>query len=335
MAYFIRVLGLAITCAVFFELKGMEDNPLTHWDEVVEQLSEKDPLQERGIDRLRGYLYYAQRKIGEKSASTGDIDSVSLFVIQLFYPEYQGTVTDNPKTKDLRDELNRRFKKENEQIHPVTLQKGGGWVGKVPYVGLKTPTWEPWVLKSADEFRVEAPPKDPLFWKDQIVQIRDVMQNVTEPQKKRILFWAGMPTSLAGDWIIILNEYIQKTNPPLSTQLKVREAVAIVIVDATIGAFDSKYAYLTKRPDMVDPTLKTEIPTPNHPSYPAGHSAVSAAVVEVLRHYFPENNAQWQKFLEEAGMSRIWAGIHFPIDHQVGQILGKNVGKAVLQRLNK
>lgn len=295
----------------------------TFWDKTVNELTQKSPLFDRGANRLNAYLFHAQ-KIAY--AQKENLDSVSLHIIQLFYPTCgQGIFSDqfNP--------LAQRFRKEQSLIHPIILKHHEGeWVGEVPYEGLEIPTWKPWVLKSADQFRLPKPPSDNRFWEDQLAQVKTAMQRATEEQKKQILFWQGTPDPLNGDWVVIVNEYMRKKKTPLEMQIQVRDAIGRVIVDATIAAFDTKYTYLIKRPNMLDPELKTYIPTPNHPSFPSAHSTVSAAVGEVLNHYLPENKGEWNRLLEEAGMSRIWAGIHFPIDHEQGKILGKQVGQALI-----
>lgn len=300
--------------------------PLSQWEQTVNELTEKSPLFDRGADRLNAYLFYAQKIAFERNEN---IDLISLNIIQLFYPQYAHGITNygglNP--------LYKRFQEEKAKIHPIVLlEKGGGWVGKIPYHGLEIPSWKPWKLKSVNQFRLNAPPVDEGFWKDQLLQVKQEMHQATKQEKERILFWAAMPTPKEGNWIIIADKYMRDSNIPLETQLKVRDALGRVIVDATIAAFDSKYIYLIKRPDMIDPELKTYIPTPNHPSFPSAHSTVSSAVVEVLNHYFPENQPEWERLLEEAGMSRIWAGIHFPIDHKEGKALGKKVGQNFLKK---
>lgn len=318
---------------------------LYRWDNEVYQLTEKRPLSDRVSDRLRAYLYHGQRKFGEETflkngTYKGNIDIICQYITQLFYPTYKGQVTDDAYSKrlsnNLMPEINQRFKDEKRKIHLLTLPSiKDAWTGKSPYHGQDIPTWKPWFLSSADEYRLIAPPphSDEIFWQSQLAEVKRQMAQATDTQKQRILFWAGMTGDQSGDWMAIVNQYMQKANTPLATQLKVREILAKTIVDATIASFDSKYAYLVKRPDMLDPHLKPVIETPNHPSFPSAHSTVSAAVVEVLNHYFPENSRGWNALLEEAGLSRIWAGIHYPIDHATGKALGKQVGQTVLQRL--
>jgi membrane-associated phospholipid phosphatase len=94
-------------------------------------------------------------------------------------------------------------------------------------------------------------------------------------------------------------------------------------MDATIGCWESKYYYLMLRPTQADPTITTVYPLPNHPSYPSGHSCVSAAAITVLSRYFPAHAGTLETGLAEAGMSRIYGGIHYRFDIEAGQALGR------------
>lgn len=315
---------------------------LNHWDQVVSQLTSESPLFDRGGDRLRAYLYYAQKNYVEaflkkNSRYPKNVDAISLHVIQLFYPHYQETVSKVFNSEELNPQLqhaiDQRFKAEQAAIHPISLHdQENAWIGKKPYHGLEIPNWKPWVLKSASEFRLPPPPPtESAFWQNQLHQTKEEMAKANDSQKQRILYWANMTGIGSGDWVYFLNQYMKESQVPLMIQLKVRDAIGKAIVDATIAAFDSKYVYLVKRPYMLDSNLKTYIDTPSHPSFPSAHSTVSFAVVEVLQYYLPENQSEWQRLAEEAGMSRILAGIHFPIDHEAGKKLGHQVGQAILK----
>jgi membrane-associated phospholipid phosphatase len=105
-------------------------------------------------------------------------------------------------------------------------------------------------------------------------------------------------------------------------------------MDAAIGCWEAKYHYLLLRPTMADPsiTLATGLPNfpytlPNHPSYPSGHSCISAAAVTVLSRYFPSHTAQLNAGLIEAGLSRIYGGIHYRFDIDAGQTLGRSTAE--------
>jgi membrane-associated phospholipid phosphatase len=102
--------------------------------------------------------------------------------------------------------------------------------------------------------------------------------------------------------------------------------------DATIAAWDGKYAYRRPRPGDVDPAVAPVVAVPRSPSYPAEHAAVGAAAAEVLAHFFPEQAAALREAAEEAGRSRVLAGVQYPSDVAAGLELGRRVAAYALER---
>src|SRR2546426_8819649 len=70
--------------------------------------------------------------------------------------------------------------------------------------------------------------------------------------------------------------------------------------------------------------------SPNHPSYPSGHSCVSSSAAEVLSAFFPEERAQLDAMVIEAGLSRMYAGIHYRFDIEARQALGRSVARLAI-----
>jgi membrane-associated phospholipid phosphatase len=99
------------------------------------------------------------------------------------------------------------------------------------------------------------------------------------------------------------------------------------------------------------------LPTPPFPAYVSGHSAFTATWARVMelatgkpdfnfrktvRHLYVEQRELAQSVTlsyptfasaaEASGLSRIWAGVHWPADNERGQELGRKVGENVWQR---
>jgi PAP2 superfamily protein len=100
--------------------------------------------------------------------------------------------------------------------------------------------------------------------------------------------------------------------------------------DALIGCWDAKLTYWYIRPWQVDASIRLPIGAPNHPSYPSGHSCVTAAYSEILGQTFPDERPGLEANVEAAGQSRINAGIHYRFDIVAGQVLGRRVAEHVL-----
>lgn len=115
-----------------------------------------------------------------------------------------------------------------------------------------------------------------------------------------------------------------------------RQAAAVLAIlnaammDAVAACHEAKYVYWVPRPTQVDPSLKTIIGVPNHPSYPSNHSGISTAAALVLAHFFPTERARLEAVATEAGLSRIHAGIHYRFDVDAGEQIGRKVAAAAV-----
>jgi membrane-associated phospholipid phosphatase len=104
------------------------------------------------------------------------------------------------------------------------------------------------------------------------------------------------------------------------------------MMDAAIGCWDAKYFYWMIRPSQADTSITLTFALPNHPSYPSGHSCVSAAAATVLTSLFPDRAAEVDGWVTEAGLSRMYAGIHYRFDIAAGKELGTAVGQWAVAR---
>ncbi len=125
----------------------------------------------------------------------------------------------------------------------------------------------------------------------------------------------------------------------------------VAITDSCIAMADAKYSYWSWWPitairagNDVTPPQPAWVPlltTHNHPSYVSGHSTFSGAAVAVLTKWFgarpftfasaslpgvTRSFTSFQQAAEEAAVSRIYGGIHFPFDNADGRATGQKVG---------
>jgi membrane-associated phospholipid phosphatase len=73
------------------------------------------------------------------------------------------------------------------------------------------------------------------------------------------------------------------------------------------------------------------IALPNHPSYPSGHSCMTAAMFGVVADAFPEERARLEAMVDEAGMSRVYGGIHYRFDIEAGRDIGRAAAALALR----
>ena len=102
--------------------------------------------------------------------------------------------------------------------------------------------------------------------------------------------------------------------------------------DATIAAWESKYAYNRARPSVADKRIAPLVDVPQSPSYPSEHSATAAAAAAVLAYFLPNEGAGFQAAAEQAGWSRVLAGVQYPSDHLAGIELGRAVAQKVIDK---
>lgn len=211
------------------------------------------------------------------------------------------------------------------------------------------------------------PPPPCTFSKDSASEFYHMVMDVYKeseshnPEHKNIaLHWDDAPdgTSIGagGHWLHILrNELEQRKTPPLEGA-RIWAAMSIAMFDASIGCFKAKYTYNVLRPvtyirsNMNKPGWSPLIITPSHPEYPAAHATISMAAATVLADMLGKNapfvdNTYEYKGLKarsynsftdagnEAGMSRLYGGIHYRPSIEAGYKVGETIANNVLASL--
>lgn len=340
-------------------LKAFESNAeiqakdIYEWDGRVFDLISRESLV-TGFDantaKIYAYLAVAEHdaaalSFNAKQRFAGSVSQVAKEIICIFFQnecsKIASTVKGDAYSEALAKIVIAKIKthiaedKAKQKPYPVKTGKEY-WDGPEPRVGFADGYGKTWFIASGDQFRVPKPPafNSPEF-KAELAETQKALKNVTDKQRLAVVFWAGGPGTMTtpGIWLKIADDYMQGQNVNLEKLLKTRLALTLAIVDTVTAVFDSKYTYWVRRPFMMDKSIITIMPTPNHPSYPAGHSGVSAAAAVVLSHYLPENSSFWQERSEEGGMSRVWGGIHYPMDHKASKALGEAVAGEALKYL--
>ena len=190
-------------------------------------------------------------------------------------------------------------------------------------------SWKTWVISSGKDFRVPPPP-DAGSTKAELEWLRGTIAEKDSRIAAQVKFWdAGPP---AYRWIELLNNRVIAGADITPIPPRLYALVTSAMSDATIAAWDSKYAYKRQRPSEVDTTLRTRLPTPRSPSYPSEFAATAFAAAGVLSYFFPNEAPSFQTLAEEAGKSRLYAGLEFPSDYTAGAELGRRVAAQVIER---
>jgi hypothetical protein len=187
-----------------------------------------------------------------------------------------------------------------------------------------------WNVPTVEEVRPGPPPKpgSAEFQKD-ADELVEIANNMTEEKRKIANWWSdGLGTyTPPGHWNKFAKDLIikYKMNPLRSARTFAYMNMAIM--DAGISCWDAKYYYHYPRPIQTIPGFKVILGTPNFPSYTSGHSTFSAAAAEVLAYIFPAEAELSRSWAREAAESRIYGGIHYRFDAEVGITQGKNVAQ--------
>jgi PAP2 superfamily len=258
--------------------------------------------------------------------------------------------------------------KSGEANIPYTLQGEGYWEPTPPAnAGANLPGWgnNKTILPGTTN---GAMPVAPLaFSKDQgtpfynmVKEVYDVSQSLTQEQKDIAFFWDDAPNgkyvSVFGHWFSILKQVLEKEKTPLMKGAEAYLRLGVSMNDATISCWQSKYAYHTIRPVtyirkyMGQSGWSSLIGTPPHPEYSSAHSTISGSGAYALESVFgkkyfftdrtyvsiglnPRSFAGFEEAAKEAGLSRLYAGIHYRPTVEIGNIQGKKVGVNVFNIL--
>jgi membrane-associated phospholipid phosphatase len=201
-------------------------------------------------------------------------------------------------------------------------------VATVVLPGLKD--MRPFFLTSAGQFR---PPQAPAVGTTEfdaaLAEVRNIAANRTPEQMTApltLLFVTGT-SGISGRW----NQ--EATDLIVSHHLNERRAAHVyalmhmAAMDAYIACWEAKFEYFVIRPTQADPSITTIVGVPNHPSYPSGHSCTSGAASEVLAILFPDARDQVRDLADAIGIARLWGGVHYRFDVEVGLTLGRTVAQ--------
>jgi hypothetical protein len=224
----------------------------------------------------------------------------------------------------------------------------------------------PFVLRRADQFRPGPPPAlTSDAYGDSFKQVKALgIANGTAatPDEKLIgRFWNG---AIQNYWNEIAQTATLRHGLTTAHSARLFALLNLSLADSVIAFYDAKYTYDFWRPVTAiraadlptnpetrpDPNWLPEAEkTTNDPSYPGAHAAISAAAQTVLVAFFgkdefrldvtsevlPGIQRHFDRFSgaeREASLSRIFAGVHFSIDEQAGQTLGRRVAEFVIDQ---
>ena len=184
-------------------------------------------------------------------------------------------------------------------------------------------TWKTWFISSGKDYRLTAPKSN----KNEIAEVLAIQQKIDSQGKQNIEFWnAGSPSYR---WQDLISKIWQSN--ALNDGILANMLVSVATYDATIAAWDSKYAYKSKRPHLADKRIKTFGLKPESPSYPCEYSVAAGVASTIIAHYFPKMEDSVNRMATQVMESRIAAGVAFPSDTKSGFELGKRIAEKEIE----
>lgn len=202
-----------------------------------------------------------------------------------------------------------------------------------------TPGNPPYSVEPGSQFYIEA------------VEVYETGKNTTDEQKAIARFWSDDPMlsmTPPGHWVSIALQVAERADLPLDQNVDLLARMGVAMSDAFVGCWHDKYVYNLVRPvtyikQVIDPKWDPLLNTPPFPEYPSGHSTVSGAMDAVLTGFFGDNYAfedktgspdgrkprtykSFREAADEAGISRLYGGIHFRSAIVDGLAQGRCIG---------
>ena len=184
-------------------------------------------------------------------------------------------------------------------------------------------TWKTWFITSARDYRLPAPSSP----NSEIAEVLSRQQALDSASRQQIIFWnTGAPGFRWHEMIYKLWTVDTGKNGAFANML-----LGAATYDATIAAWDTKYAYKRFRPFAVDTRVKALVIKPESPSYPCEHSVAAGVAVTIISHFYPLMADSVNRMAERLMASRVAAGVAFPSDTRKGFELGKWIAEKEIE----
>jgi hypothetical protein len=219
----------------------------------------------------------------------------------------------------------------------------------------------PWTMITGDQFDQGGPP--PLNSQEYFTDFNEVRMlggkdslSRTAEESHLAMFWNP---HVPAKWNSLARAIVKNEQLSLIESARLFGLLSVTLADAAISGWNMKYKYNFWRPETAirlgyedtndltdgDPDWVPYLATPPFPEYVSGHSLTCAAAATVLGRYLgtddytfemrtmgiPEPRtftSLWQA-AEEAGLSRIHGGIHYPFANKDGLMAGAELGHYV------
>jgi hypothetical protein len=188
----------------------------------------------------------------------------------------------------------------------------------------------------------------------QAMEVANVERNLTDEQREIALFWVdtpGITGTPAGHWWSIVGQLVGQLDLTLDRAAEVYAMMGVGLGDSFISAWSLKYQVNVMRPiTYIRANIRRSwspfIESPPFPEYPSGHSVVSGTAWVILTRMLgpvaftdethiifehettavPRTFYSFEQAANEAGISRLYGGIHYRSAIENGLRQGECIG---------
>jgi membrane-associated phospholipid phosphatase len=208
----------------------------------------------------------------------------------------------------------------------------GFWVSSPAPIARAFFGMRPWFMTSTDQLRPAPPPAfGSAGFLAGLAEVRAISDTRTAEQLAIAEFWnTATPPFTPGALNAIAADLIVKHHRTEREAARILAFANAAAFDALIACFDAKFAYWFIRPSQADPAITTPLGLPNHPAYPSAHACLTGAALHVVAAALPGERRALEAIIAEAGMSRVYAGIHYRFDVTAGHEIGRRAAQLAL-----
>jgi hypothetical protein len=221
----------------------------------------------------------------------------------------------------------------------------------------------PFGIESGDQFRAGAPPAltSGRFARDynEVRRVGGARSTHRPPERADVARFYAVVLGVA-TWNPAVRQAAEAQNRSLTENARAFALLNMALVDALIAVMDTKYTYVYWRPETAiragdtdgnphtrpDPGFAPFVTTPCHPSYPSAHASLGGAAREVAERIFGRGGhsitlsspavpgvvlhySRFREITRDIDDARIYGGIHYRFDQEVGGHQGRRIGSHV------
>ncbi|XMB85073.1 vanadium-dependent haloperoxidase [Mycoplasmatota bacterium WC44] len=171
------------------------------------------------------------------------------------------------------------------------------------------------------------------FEGEELRAVEDTLKYLNRHEETVATYWGEGPATK--QWTPIIDKLIDTYGISAPRAGRILASVQSALNDAFVIAWYFKFKWDIARPNQLNKDLEPFLDTPRHPTYPSGHATVAGAAQVVLSYFFKPEKHKLKDLAEECALSRLYGGVHFPIDNDEGLRLGRHIGRLVVEQLKK